>query len=314
MSPESKWGTLALMMTRLQTLNLLYCLTGLLAFLDLFFLFRRRFHREVPWFAIYLATIVVNEALCDYLCFYRRPYWWGAGWVFNGVAVLLGSMFTIEAIRNALVNYPTVLGWGKRLLVAVALALLLLTILLLPFGSENTNVYMKITNVAMRSARMIQLGVILVFFAFTSYLALSWRHYQFGILLGYGLYVCVSLSIAAYTAKESSPVSWNTMLIESASYLLTLLTWLIYILRAEPRPPTNLPPSAGEHLEEFKAALTDLVEGESHRLPMNFELQLPLGINEGRATLAVSHERAGSRMLEQPMVKVCQPLTDLIKR
>jgi hypothetical protein len=249
-------------MSELQTIIVLFWLTGLLACCNVFLLFRRRLHRDVPWFAVYLITVVINEVVCGYLyqCVQPLFYWYYIGWIFQGTAVVLGSMFTIEVIRNALVDYPTVRHWGQNILIGVAVALLFLAIITLPYGSEKSGRYIKATTTVVRSARMIQLGVIVVFFAFTSYLALSWRRHQVRILLGYGLYVSVSLAAAAYSSQMGPDVGWKTMLIDADAYLLTLLGWLVCMFRTEPKAPLNLPPSASKDLARWNEALTDLMK------------------------------------------------------
>ncbi len=249
-------------MSQLQTVVLLYWLTGLLAACDVLLLFWRRLHRDIPWFAVYLITVVINEIVCDYFCQYVQPlfYWYYIGWIFQGTAVVLGSMFTIEVIRNALGDSPIIRQWGRNLLIGVSVALFIFVIITWPYGSENSGPYMKVTSTVMRSARLIQLGVIVVFFAFASYLALSWRRYQVRILLGYGLYVSVSLAAAAYMAQMGPHVGWKTMLIDADAYILTLVGWFFCMLRTEPNAPPSLPPAAAKDLVGWEDALTELIK------------------------------------------------------
>jgi hypothetical protein len=166
-------------------------------------------------------------------------------------------MFMIEAIQNALAAYSSVRRWARNVIIVAAVALLLVAILVLPYGTENADQYMKVTHVAMRSVTMIQAGVLVVFFAFSRYLALSWRNYQFGILIGYGLYVSVRLAGHASMAQGGRQVAWTVMLVNSFAYLCTLLVWLIYILQQEPKvlPP---PPESGKELDEWTRALSDI--------------------------------------------------------
>jgi hypothetical protein len=248
-------------MSQYEIVVLLYWSFGILASLNVFFLFRRRLYREVPWFVTYMLAVVANQVIDDYLLLYvRPPYFYYGAWAFQGVMVVLGLLFNIEAIRNALVDYPTVRRWGTNAIVVVALALTVVALCMLPYGSENANKYMKVTQIAMRSARMIQLGVIVAFFSFTSYLALGWRHYQVGILLGYGLYVATSLAGSAYVAQMGPSVGWRMTLLDSYAFLCTLILWLVYIVRTKPAVPRELPLSASTDLDGWNEALTDLIK------------------------------------------------------
>ncbi len=246
-------------MSQRETLIFLFWLTGLAASVDAFFLFRRRINHEVPWFAVYLVVVIIKQAVYCCLYLYARPFYlYYISKAFEAAVLVLSSMFIIEAVRNLLVDYPTIRRWGRSALIGVAISLLLLSILILPYGSENSELSMKIIHLPMRSARMIQLGVIVALFGLASYLGLGWRHYQFGLLLGFGLYVAVSLSCEAYVTQMGRSVGWKIMLVDCYAYICTLILWLIYVLRADLKCPPNLPPSASKDLDGWGEALNGL--------------------------------------------------------
>jgi hypothetical protein len=251
-------------MSRIQIYTLLYCLTGLLGAVNAYFLFRRRLHRESPWFVAYLMTLILDEVIGGSLFqFVEEPVYafvyYYTSWMFNAWLLVFSSMFIIEGIRNALVNYGAVRKWGRNVLTLIGVGVLFVAIWSLPYGAEHSDQYMKVTHLAMRSARMVQLSVIVAFFLISSYLALAWRHYQFGVLLGFGLYAAVSLSCETFLAQMGFQVGFKTMVVDCIAYLLTLVMWLGYIVRTEPKPPT-LPPSATKDLDQWNEALTGLIK------------------------------------------------------
>ncbi len=248
-------------MSKPQIFHALYWITFLFVSTVAFFVFRRRLHKEVPWFATYLLLIAVDEAVSDYVLMFVGPVeWWYVSWFFGGCLVVLGSMFTIEGIRNQLVDYPTIRSWARNILIIAVLLFAVLAVLLVPYGSEHTAEQMKFVQVSMRTARFIQLSVLVVFFAFAAYLSLSWKHYQIGILLGYGLYVAVDLSCTAFIAQAGREVAWRITLIQSWTFILVLLLWLRYIIKVEPRSSLPLPGSSSEDLDRWNHALEQIVK------------------------------------------------------
>jgi hypothetical protein len=68
------------------------------------------------------------------------------------------------------------------------------------------------------------------------------------------------MSAAAYSANVGASVGWNTMLIDTISYILTLLGWLTYIVRTEPNVPPDFPTSASKDLASWNGVLNDLMK------------------------------------------------------
>jgi hypothetical protein len=246
-------------MTWIQTFNFLALLTAFLALVDFFALFWRGLQRQVPWFAIYLAVVAVNQFVNVYLLNYGEMGVLNVvAWCFTGTLVILGTMFTIEAVRNALVDFPIARRWVRNLLITVAILVFALALAALPYGSQTVPYQMKLTHVTMRTVRSVQLGVIVAAFAFTSYLALSWRNYQFGILAGYGSYVALHLACDAFFAQMGNPVGRTIVQLQAYYYLAVLVLWLIYILQHEPRRNPDLPSNSGENLDAWTEALSEL--------------------------------------------------------
>jgi hypothetical protein len=246
-------------MSQRETINFIFFLTGLLGLSNATLLVRRRLFREVPWFATYIALVLAHVVVDGYL-FNVDPMitYYYIGWIFQGAGVVLEMMITIEVMRNILVDYPTVRRLGRHALIAAGVTFLLIAISVLPYGSEHSGLYMKVTHLTMRSARLIQVGLIVAFFALARYLALAAKQYQFGILLGLGLYVSASLSCEAYVTQVGPTLEWGGMLIDSFAYLITLLLWLICLYRQEPKLP-QLPASTNADLDGWNATLTDLL-------------------------------------------------------
>jgi hypothetical protein len=222
-------------------------------------LVRRRLYRQLTWFTIYIGhhvfgTLIIYpiyESGDKVLYFYSR-------WSSDGISLTLAFMVILEIFRISLAEYPTVRRIGIRLLVIAALLSIVVALLLLPQGAKSATAMMKFIFVTERSLRIIQIALLVAMFAFSSYLALSWKNYVFGIALGYGLYAAANLAISAYGAYMGPGVAYRCSLLDSAAWSCGAAIWLVYLLQPEPKSPGLPPPSTKQDLEDWRNALTDL--------------------------------------------------------
>jgi hypothetical protein len=228
-------------------------------------LLKRRLHREVTWFFIYIVFQIVGTCLLYPLYEARNVigYFFGM-WVFEGISVTMAFMVILETFRLSVAQYKSVRRIGTRLLVLAALLSIVVALVLTPYGAQASTAMMKFILVTERSLRIIQLVILVTMFAFSSYLALSWKHYVFGIALGYGLYAAANLACYTYLAyvgvaanAKGSTIGANVSLLDSASFSCAVAIWLIYLLQREPKGP-GLPPTANQDLQEWSEALSDL--------------------------------------------------------
>jgi hypothetical protein len=254
------WTTAELLslfpMSQITTTKILFVLTGLFALMDLGALFWRRLPRDVPWFTTYLFVVVIKQIAGGYLFFNEM---WVAvkytTWAFAAIVLVLGSMVMFESMGIALAEYPTVRGWGKKALIAIGIASVIAAACFVPYGIRESDSFMLAVNLAMRSARMVQLAMLIGFFGFATYLGLAFRGLQFGVLLGFGLYLTVTLSCYALRLYRGTSVAFAIVVIDCVGYFLVMLLWLRYIVREKPHQARPLPPSAGSELEEWNRAL-----------------------------------------------------------
>jgi len=84
-----------------------------------------------------------------------------------------------------------------------------------------------------RCVRVIQVGLILLLMVFSKYVGVSWRHFSFGVSLGFGTFALVELLVVAlYTSdRVSAP---NRDLANMTAYDLSVLIWLAYCVMKSP--------------------------------------------------------------------------------
>jgi hypothetical protein len=82
-----------------------------------------------------------------------------------------------------------------------------------------------------RSLRFVQVGLLIVLFALSRFMGLSWRSYCFGVALGYGAYAAFELLEMAMRAEYGDEV-WELLnKLRSLSYAVTILIWGSYFLQ-----------------------------------------------------------------------------------
>ena len=230
-------------------------------YLIVFLIFRRRLHREISWFTLYLLF----DATTTLLGFFvyqgsNHYYYFYTAWLQAMILYTLAFMVIAETFGNLLAQYKAIAKVGVRLLFITATVLLIIAVISAHLGAEHAHPIMKILLITKRSVMLIQVGVVVVMFAFSSYFGFDWKHYQFGISLGFGLLASVRLALAAYAAEFGSTFAKKSPMIEEIAFVCTVLLWTAYFLRPGTAPPP-LPPTDVKHdLERWNEALSELLK------------------------------------------------------
>ncbi len=234
-------------------------------------LLRQRLYRTVPWFTIYIGYLIAFTYILHrvYNSGDKAAYFYGY-WAGNAVTLILAFMVILEVFRNAMVGYESVRKLGVVVLVTMACVTLLIAIMTSAHGSDWGNstfsqVFMRLVQVTQRGVRMIQLGLLVGLFAFSSYFALSWRNHVFGIALGYGLYASVNLcavAVVGFVGPKRLGLAYPITIIDGLAFICTLLLWLTYLLRPDRGSlyQTVPPSTAKPDLKHWEEALTDLMK------------------------------------------------------
>jgi hypothetical protein len=238
-----------------------------------FVLFRRRLYRELPWFTTYIFYIAVYTCVFYWVSTIRprMPLAFYCYWGGNIINQFIAFMVIIEVFRNLVREHKSVRKFGITALIVIGALVLLVAILMAPYGSQvqKNTIISQMAHamlVLQRSIRIVQIGLLVAIFAFGSYLALSWRNYNFGIALGYGLYASVNLVssvVSEYLGvhRLGTTVANTVNLLDGLAYKLTLILWMTYLWRADRGQPTQLPPSGGDKdLQDWGDALKPLAK------------------------------------------------------
>ena len=235
-------------------------------------LVRRRLYRELPWFTVYVVYVAAYTAVFFWVDSFRNAqiagffvYWGG-----NVINQFIAFLVIIEVFRNCVSGHDSVRKAGVTLLAVIAFLAFVVALSLAPFGSQFDqkvvlNQLSHAVMVLQRSIRVIQICLLIGIFGFSSYLGLTWRNYNFGIALGYGLYASVNLVTAVaweyLGARKMFDGLRYVTVVDGLAYKLTIILWITYLWRADRGRSSQLPPSTGSaELEEYTEVLKPLIK------------------------------------------------------
>jgi hypothetical protein len=109
-----------------------------------------------------------------------------------------------------------------------------------------------------RSARFLQVCLLIVAIAMMSRLRLTWHHYSLGIAAGFGVYSALDLILLELRAHLHVVTDTAFVLLRPAAYNLGVLIWAFYFLRPQSGNPVDRLP--GSDLENWNDALSEHVD------------------------------------------------------
>jgi hypothetical protein len=191
---------------------------------------------EFPVFFLYNAIAVVTSTvlLGLHLSSFSPVNYFYVYWFLNSVAMLAEIGVMYEIFVKALKPYSGLIDLGKMLF-RWAAAFLLLAAAITSFATHNTALEKCIatTNQLERSLRLIQCGLLLLFFLFERRLGLPWRSPAVSIGLGLGISAALSLS-SSFMHVRMPQWSAGLDLLDFVQYLAVVALWAVSMYKREP--------------------------------------------------------------------------------
>jgi hypothetical protein len=109
-----------------------------------------------------------------------------------------------------------------------------------------------------RSVDFTKLALLFLLFGVHRFLGLNWRHYLFGIALGFS--VSSSVDLLAQAVRLQLGMSWARMFsyVDPMSYNIGLCIWVYYVLSKESKVRVSAVPYSA-HLTKWNAALQEIL-------------------------------------------------------
>jgi hypothetical protein len=90
---------------------------------------------------------------------------------------------------------------------------------------------------AQRCVRVIQVGLVLLLLVFSKYVGISWRHFSFGVSLGFGAFAFAELLVVALYASERISQNGGNFT-NIIAYNISCLVWVTYAVIKSPARET----------------------------------------------------------------------------
>lgn len=199
---------------------------------------RRKLKSEFPIFFLYCCTGILTVAvgLASYFYSFYAPSfnYYSVYWTFSFICMALEFGVMYEILVNALKPYSALIDLGKMLFRWAALFLLLAGVLtaLATAGAQSSKIEAAVALVE-RSMRLMECGLLLLFFFFEKKLGLSWRNYNMSIALGLGSTAALDLSFSYLKVRYAAQVG-TFGLIENAFFVAVVAFWSVSLARPEP--------------------------------------------------------------------------------
>lgn len=201
----------------------------------------RRKATDFPVFFLYTLLVSGRDLILLFLKPNSRPY----GWVYfvgELVTIVLGLAVIYEVLWHLIRPYEMLRALGVRLFwMSLAVAVLMALTMLKSSQFGRTTDWLSVLLVE-RSARFVQVGVLIAFILFISRLGLTWKDYTAGIVVGFG--IAAGLQLALFELKSLHAISDTLfILLNSAAYNCAVLVWALYFIpqRMQTDVPVELP-------------------------------------------------------------------------
>jgi hypothetical protein len=200
-------------------------------------LMRRRVHRQFPVFSVYVVTEIIQ-----FLTLFVMAKVKAVSNLQYGVAYTCGLSLSI-ALRFGIIhelsahlfrNYGVLRRFLRPFFGWILVTFLLLGLYLAYVRAGHDVSHMiSVLSVLERAASMLQCGLLVAMFVFSSYLGLSWRSYVFGIALGLGIFAGVELAASAIRSETGYLYSDALNYLIMATYHCCVLIWAFYLWAPE---------------------------------------------------------------------------------
>ena len=218
---------------------------------------RRELVGQFPFFFSYTVLLPVRDAILYFLPQssnrYSTVFWWG-----DAAAILLALSIVFEISWHFMRSYPFLRLFLRVLWISAVVACsAALAMLLWTKGPVGTDLALEWIILTERSARFLQVCLLIVAIALMSRLGLTWQNYSVGIAAGFGVYAALDLALLELRAHLHAVTVTAFVLMRSAAYNLGVAIWAFYFLRPQGGKPVGSLP--GTDLANWNNALTEHV-------------------------------------------------------
>jgi hypothetical protein len=195
---------------------------------------RRKLGSEFPVFFRYTALCIASSLVGLTPFIFYCPQYFYLYWVLSTIIMVFEFAVLYELLVNALKPYSALIDLGKMLF-RWAAVFLILAALLTAFATSGSgsNKIVAAAELLQRTVRLMQCGLLLLFFGLEKRLGLSWRNHSMSIALGLGIYSGVDLSTTYLIDRIPAHVG-AFQIFTNLVALSAMFFWAASLARPEP--------------------------------------------------------------------------------
>lgn len=237
---------------------------------------QKKLRSEFPVFFRYSLFSIISYAIALIPFVIYCPQYFYVYWALTSVTMVLEFGVLYELLVNALKPYSALIDLGKMLF-RWAAVFLVLAALLTAFATTGTSNH-KIaaaSELLQRTVRLMQCGLLLLFFGLEKRLGLTWRTHSMSIALGMGIYAGVDLS-STYLIDRLPAMTGVLQVFANLVYLSAAALWAFSLAKPEPVRSNVLDSPRRLIFQRWnEALLTHTVRGEMAFAGSGMESFLP---------------------------------------
>jgi hypothetical protein len=220
-------------------------------------LLAKRFWGCFPLFTAYSLFNLVGTAVC-FLIRSKGVLYFYTFWINEGIAILLGLAVVFEIFQHL---FSVHIGLRKLATLVLRISIVVLIVggilvAILQSSGMASRVVKAVVTIA-EGARIVEVGLFLSLFVFSTVFGLHWRQHIFGIALGLGINTAVELVVLAMHVHFGIKSAPALSVLRLVSFSTALLIWIGYILVPEPATVGELPKR--EQLEQWNKAVMEFM-------------------------------------------------------
>jgi hypothetical protein len=217
----------------------------------------KRLWNRFPFFSAYVVASLL-ELVVAYVLRTSGPVYVRFYWTAEAITLLLGLGIAYEIFRKIFIAHPALRRIAAILFGAAVVALVALGIFVVEWKTPSGDKSLTSAILVIAEAtRILEVGLVMFLFLFSTAFGLHWRQATFGIALGLGIIATVELMAVTMQSELGSSALSILNLARTSGFNFTLLIWLGYILAPERTAVMALPERS--QLEQWNRAVMELI-------------------------------------------------------
>lgn len=222
---------------------------------------RRRIIREFTMFFSYMCLQVVRSITLFLLLktgiyTYRRYFY--TYWMLDALDFVLTVAVIFEIYSQVFAHYDALKRLGSIIFRWTLVVLLGVAIIVTAINAGSSGWWFVRAVVSFGlGASIVKGGLLFFLFLFARSFGLNWKHYVFGIALGFALNSSVDLAVWVVRARFGAISTAAVSFVGSAAYTCGVFIWMTYLLAPARRPVVE--PVETRELDRWNVALEGLL-------------------------------------------------------